>query len=142
MPCQPDDEEAQISEPPNPVTPKELPLNDGAGYDNSDAEISLTQSDDEEEERPKQKRKGVVAEYKLVKRWVTGEREVLPKEDIKRELFEEARELMHLSGLKKLPCHKGLDTDLHLWKKAIAGHKTQTGMSYTMYCCPLWHQCK
>jgi hypothetical protein len=39
----------------------------------------------------------------LVKRWVTGERAVLPDEDIERELFEEARKLMHLSGLKKLP---------------------------------------
>ena len=49
---------------------------------------------------------------------------------------------MHLSGLKKLPCHKGLDTDLHLWKKASAGHKTRTGMSYTIYRCPLRHRCK
>ena len=62
----------------------------------------------------------------LVKRWVTGEQAVLPEEDIE-ELFEEARELMHLSGLKKLPSHKGLDTDLYLWKKASAGHKTRTG---------------
>ncbi len=37
---------------------------------------------------------------------------------------------MHLSGLKKLIGHNGLDTDLHLWKKASAGHKTRTGMSY------------
>jgi hypothetical protein len=49
---------------------------------------------------------------------------------------------MHLSGLKKLASHKGLDTDLHLWKKASAGHKTRTGMSYTIYRCPLRHWCK
>jgi hypothetical protein len=61
---------------------------------------------------------------------------VQPEEDIERELFEEARELMHLSGLKKL---QGLDTDLHLWTKASAGHKTRTGMAYTIYCCPLRH---
>ncbi len=53
-----------------------------------------------------------------------------------------ARELMHLCGLKKLPGNKGLDTELHLWKKASAGHKTRTGMSYTVYCCPLRHRCK
>ncbi len=81
-----EEEEAQIPEPPNPVTPTKLPRNDGAGYDNLDAEIPLTQSDEEEEERPKQKRKRVVAEYELVKRWVTGERAVLPEEDIEREL--------------------------------------------------------
>jgi hypothetical protein len=118
--------------------PTKLPRNDGAGDDNSDAEIPLTQSDEEEDERPKQKRKRVVAEYELVKQWVTAEQAVLPEEDIERELFEEACELMHLSGLKK-PGHKGLDTDLHLWKKASAGHKTRTGMSYTIYSCPLRH---
>ncbi len=69
----------------------------------------------------------------LVKRWVTGQQAVQPEEDFEHERFEEARELMHLSGLKKLPSHKRLDTDLHLWKKASAGHKTQTGMSYTIY---------
>jgi hypothetical protein len=76
MPCRSDEEEAQIPEPPNPVTPAKQPLNDGAGYDNSDAEISLTQSDEEEEEHLIQKRKRVIAEYELVKRWVTGERAV------------------------------------------------------------------
>jgi hypothetical protein len=84
-------------------------------------------------------------EYELVKKWVTGERVVLrllPEEDIEHELFEVARELMHLSGLKKLPGHKGLDADLHLWKKASAGQKTRTGMSYTIYRYPLLHWCK
>ena len=96
------------------LRPRKPPRIDGGGYDNSDAEIPLTPSDEEEKERPKQQRKSVVAEYELVKRWVPGERAVQPEEDIERELFEEARELMHLSGLKKLPGHKGLDTDLHL----------------------------
>jgi hypothetical protein len=137
MPCRSDEEEAQIPESPNPVTPTKPPRNDGGGYDNLDAEFPLTQSDEEQEERPKQKRK-----HTYVKRWVTGERAVLPEDDIERELFEEARELMHLSGLKKLPGHKGPDTDLHLWKNARAGHKTRTGMAYTIYCCPLRHRCK
>jgi hypothetical protein len=136
MPCRSDEEEAQIPESPNPVTPTKPQRNDGAGHDNSDAEFPLTQSDEEEEERPIQKRKRVIAEYELVKQWVTGERAVHPEEDIERELFVEARELMQLSGLKKLPGHKRLDTDLHLWKKASAGHKTRTGMSYTIYSCP------
>ncbi len=56
-------------------TPTKLPRNYGASYDNSDAEIPLTQSDEEEEERLKLKRKRLVAEYELVtvKPWVTGE---------------------------------------------------------------------
>jgi hypothetical protein len=96
MPCRSDEEEAYIPEMPNPVTPTKPPRNDGASYDNSDAEIPLMQSDEEEEERPQQKRKRVVAEYELVKRWVIGERAVLPEEDIDRELFEEAL----LSGMR------------------------------------------
>jgi hypothetical protein len=52
MPCR--SEEAQIPESPNPVTPTKPPRNDGAGYDNSDAEFPLTQFDEEQEERPKQ----------------------------------------------------------------------------------------
>ncbi len=96
MPCRSDEVEPQISESPNPVMPAKPPRNDGAGYDNSDAKFPLTQSDEEQEERPKQKRKRVIAEYELVKRWVTGERAVQPEDDIERELIEEARELMHL----------------------------------------------
>jgi hypothetical protein len=142
MPCRSDEEDAPIPKPPNPVTPTKLTRNDGASYDNSDAELPLTQSHEEEEERPKQNRKRVVAEYELVKRWVIGEQAVLCEEDIERELFEEARELMHLSRLKNLPGHKGLDTDLHLWKKASARRKTRTGMSYTIYRSPLRHWCK
>jgi hypothetical protein len=87
MPCQSDEEEAQIPEQHNPVTPTKLLRNDGACYYNSDAEFPLPQSDEEEEERPKQKRKRVVAEYELVKRWVTGQLAVLPEEDIELELF-------------------------------------------------------
>ncbi len=61
MPCRSDEEEAQIPESLNPFTPTKPPRNDGAGYDNSDAEFPLTQSDEEEEERPKQRRKRVAA---------------------------------------------------------------------------------
>ncbi len=68
MPCRSDEEETQIPEQPNPVTPTKLLRNDAASYDNVDAEIPLTQSDEEEEERLKQKRELIVAEYELVKR--------------------------------------------------------------------------
>jgi hypothetical protein len=40
--------------------------------------------------------KRVVVEYELVRRWVIGERAVLPEENFERELFEEAL----LSGMK------------------------------------------
>ncbi len=92
MPCRSDEEEAQIPESPNPVTPTKPPRNDGT-CTTIRMPKPLTQSDEEEVERPKQKRKRVIAEYELVKRWVTGERAVQPELDIERELFKEAREL-------------------------------------------------
>jgi hypothetical protein len=42
----------------------------------------------------------------------------MDEENIEIQLIEEARELMQLSALKKPPGHKGLATDLHLWKRA------------------------
>ncbi len=66
--------------------------------------------------------------------WVT-------KEDIESELFEEAHELMHLSGLKNLPCHKGLETDLHCGRRPALGirHERECRAPfiavYTVLCC-------
>jgi hypothetical protein len=52
--------------------------------------------------------------YEGVQRWVTGDRAMQPEEDIEQEIYKHAKTLMHLSGLKKLPVHKGLDSDFHL----------------------------
>ncbi len=62
-------------------------------------------------------------------------------EDIENEPLVKARELMQLFGLKKLPWHKGLSTNLHLWKKAGEDHTTCTGITCTIYCCPMRHWC-
>ena len=56
MPCRSDEEEMQRPGSPNPVTPTKPQRNDGACHDNSDAEIPLTQSDEEVEELLKQKK--------------------------------------------------------------------------------------
>jgi hypothetical protein len=105
MPCGSDKEEVQPPDPPAPVMPTQPLPNDGAGHDNLDAESSERESDDDECEDedlvPQKKRKRVVAEYVLVKRWITGERAEQHEEDIGQELLGEARKLMHLSGLKK-----------------------------------------
>ncbi len=87
-------------------------------HDSSDAEIALTQSDEEEKSLPKKKRKRVLATFKVVQRWVTGDRAEQPEEDTERQILEQARLLMHLSGLKLLPNQTSLATDLYLWKKA------------------------
>ncbi len=112
------------------------PSNDGACHDNPNAEIPLTQSDEEEEFRPKQKRKRaprVLATCEAVHCWVTKDKATQPEEDIQLEIFEHAKRFMHLSGLKKLPVHKGLDTDHHLWEKAGAHWHTSHGVTYILY---------
>jgi hypothetical protein len=125
MPCRAWEEDAQITEllRVHPVTPTKQQgnLNDGAGHDNSDAEIPVTQSDKEEELLPKKKRKRVLATYEAVQRWVTGDRAKQPEEDIEQLILEQERLLMHLSRLKKIPGHNSLETDLDLWKRA-GGH--------------------
>ncbi len=108
MPCCSDEEEMQLPGSPNPVTPTKvtkLPGNDGTCHDNPDAEIALTQFDEEEESRPKQKRRRaprVLATYAVVQRWVTGGRATLPEEDTEREIYKHEKRLtwIHLSGLK------------------------------------------
>jgi hypothetical protein len=130
---------------PNPVTPTKPPGKDGAGYDNPDDEIVVIQSDEEEESRPKQNNRRalcVLVTYEVVQRWVTGGRATQPEEDIEREFFDLARHLMHLSGLKKLPCHKGLDTNLLLWKKA--GVHTLCCVKYVLrlYLCQMRNRCR
>ncbi len=40
------------------------------------------------------------------------------------------------------PKFQQFHTDLHLGKRASAGHKTRTGMSYTNYRFPMRHRCK
>jgi len=106
MPCRPDEEDMQLhaakSRGSIPSTP---PENDGAGHAESDDDgVSTEDDDDDELELPqKKRRKRVPIEYVPVKRWVTGDRAVMPDEDIERELFETARNLMALSGLRKTP---------------------------------------
>jgi hypothetical protein len=56
MPCQADEEEMQRPGSPNPVTPTKPPRHDGAGHDDSDSEILLTQSDEEEKLLKKERR--------------------------------------------------------------------------------------
>ncbi len=85
----------------HPVTPTKSLRNYGAGHDNTDAESSSTEPDDNqgEEEEPvaPKKRTRVFAQYVLVKSWVTGERAEMDEEDIENEPLVKASQLMQLS---------------------------------------------
>ena len=116
MPCQPEEEFAQGPESPHPVTPTKSTRNDGVGNADPDAENSESSSDLNEKLPQKRKRSRTILKYEVVKRWTTGERAEKDDEVIQNlnELREEACKLMELSGQRKFPCHKSLDTDLGL----------------------------
>ena len=144
MPCQPEDSEeefAQGPESPHPVTPTKSTRNDGAGHADPDAEKSESGSDLDVELPQKRKRSRTILKYEVVKRWTTGERAKLDEEVIQNELREEACELMELSGQKKFPCHRSLDTDLGGWKFARE-HMDKRAVKFAVYRCPMRHQCK
>ncbi len=60
--------------------PTKLLGNDGAGHDNSDAEISVTHSDDNAEFGRKKERLLLVVMYRDVKLWGSGNRAEQPEE--------------------------------------------------------------
>jgi hypothetical protein len=122
MSCRPWEESAPDPETPNPVTPTKLPLNARAGQDNQDAEILECQYDSDEPVRKKKKTRTETKKlerhlnvYVSIKRWLTGDRAEMEKEEMMFDVAEEARKEMLLSGLKN-PIHPK-PTDLGLWKK-------------------------
>jgi hypothetical protein len=86
MPCRSSEEESQLSDAPDPVTPTKSLCNYGARHDNPHAESSSAESDEDQgkEEEPvaPKKRTRVLAKYVRVKQWITGERAEMDEEDI------------------------------------------------------------
>jgi hypothetical protein len=101
MPCRSSEEESQLPDGliqlrqqwPDPVTPAKSLRKYGARHDNPDAESFSAESDEDQgdEEEPVAPKNGtrVLAQYMLVKRWITGEQAEMDEEDIENQLFEE-----------------------------------------------------
>ncbi len=82
MPCRPDEEFAQGPDEPNAVTPPRWRINDGAGRDKSDVEISDENDEHEVANSEKTKRVRELLSWTTVKTWVTGERAQFENADI------------------------------------------------------------
>jgi hypothetical protein len=144
MPCRPEEESAQGSEEPNPVTPTKRPRNAGAAHDNPDAENSECLYDSDQPVRTKkfsrvdkQKRERHLIVYEPIKRWLTGEKAEMDDSEMWFQVADEARKEMLIAGLKKAMHPK--DTDLGFWKKAQE-HESR-GIHYTIYRCPMNYRC-
>ena len=129
MPCRPDETFAQGPEQPNPAMPTDSTGNAGAGHADPDAENTDSESDLKAPQ--KQKRARTVLAYEVVQRWVTGDRADLTEQEIQAQLVVEACKLMELSGQRKFPCHKALDTDLGGWKFA-RDHTDKRGVIFAV----------
>ena len=79
--------------------------------------------------------------YEVAKRWTTVKRAEKDDDVINNELREEACKLMELSGQRKFPCHRPLDTDLGGWKLART-HTNKCSVKFEVYRCPMSHRCK
>ncbi len=113
MPCQSDEESAQGPREPGPVTPPRRRRNAGAGSDKSDAEIEdgdddqyLDQPFSPEPNAEKGKRRLELPVLTTVRTWDTGISAQFEDSDIKYQLELAPRNLMHESGIIKLPGHK------------------------------------
>jgi hypothetical protein len=82
MPCRSDEEFAQGPDEPNAVTPPRRRINDGAGRDKSDVEISDENDEHEVANPEKTKRVRELLSWTTVKTWVTGERAQFEDADI------------------------------------------------------------
>ncbi len=119
MPCRPEEEEQLDPAPEPPVTPTKPTCNAGASHAYPDAKVLENESDREEDLGVKKLRPPRhVLKYVVVKRWVTGERAEMDEDQIHSELEAEMRQLMELSGQRKFPGHRTLDTDRANWKLA------------------------
>ncbi len=84
------------------MTPTKATRNDGAEDEETDAQVSGTESDLDEELLQKQRRTRTILKNEVVKRWVTGDRAEKDDAEIQVELETEMRNLMELSGQKKI----------------------------------------
>ncbi len=124
------------------MTPTKPTRNDGVSDADPDAEVQDNESEEEGELASKKKRPlRHVLKYVVVKRWVTGKRSEKDEDRLQHELEDSRRQLIDLSGQRKVFGHKSLPTDKGFWKLERL-HTDKRGITYDVYCCPMCCMCK
>ena len=108
--------------PPGYLTPTKSKNHDGAAHAEPNAERMDTESDPEVEKQfdkstGKKRCYAGPLVYRIVKQWTTGPQAKLEDREIEHQIYNEMKNYMHASGLKKTPGHKQKDTYIHLWKQ-------------------------
>ena len=81
-------------------------------------------------------------DWTVVRRYVTGGRAQLDSEDIEFDIYQRARDLMHLSGLRLLPEQVLPESNVHLWQLVRQATTAMNGAAIRQFACPMRHLCK
>jgi hypothetical protein len=143
------EEEDDALSPPCFTTPTKAIRNDGAGHAEPDAKGIKSESDADVEKQLGEstgKKRNYTGCHKylfqVIKQWVTGEDAILEDTEIQHEVYTEMKKFMHVSGLKKTPCHKQKETDIHLWKQYSKAYRNYKTCDWTRpFQCPLHNRC-
>jgi hypothetical protein len=81
-------------------------------------------------------------DWTVVRRYATGGRAQLDSEDIEFDIYQRARDLMHLSGLRLLPEQVLPDSNVHLWQLVRQATTAMNGAAIRQFACPMRHLCK
>ena len=81
------------------------------------------------------------ADYRLVETWDTGENRTQDVEISRNELYLLARKFFEDSKTLKLPTHKSLPTDIHMWKQFRTYKKAKSDAQISRFRCPMKNRC-
>ena len=143
MPCQPHEEDMTESESGySKRRPKPTKKNrDRHGEEDADDLEYESEENDEAGSATRRRKWNGRGEYRLVKRWVTGECAEMEDSDIQKEIFDLSRAFMEESMLKMIPTHVPNETDIGLWKLYREYTQLRSGTKIRLYRCPLNYRC-
>ena len=77
-----------------------------------------------------------------MRRYPTGGRAQLDPEDIEFDIYQRARDLMHLSGLRMLPEQEVPESNVNPWQLVRQASTASNGAAIREFACPMRHMCK
>jgi hypothetical protein len=127
------------------ASPVKASAGDGARLEESNGENGERSGSDSDGnaksgDKPKRPWNGR-ADYRLVETWDTGENRTQDVEISRNELYLLARKFFEDSKTLKLPTHKSLPTDIHMWKQFRTYKKAKSDAQISIFRCPMKNRC-
>jgi hypothetical protein len=102
----------------------------------SDAHAKSAQQGDNNTDKPKCAWNGR-ADYRLIKTWDIGENKTKDIKESRQELYLMSRKCFEDSKTLKLPTHKSLPTDIHMWKQYHSYRSAKSEALIRIFRCPM-----